>query len=107
MAAYERSVRRSGAPRASGLIPAAVRRSSRPSASSTGRAKSPTPIVSAAAKNSRRRRVGRAAPPGPDNEALGDPPHERARREAERATEDRRPDQGLEVWMNGVARPED
>src|SRR5512145_334721 len=107
MAAYERSVSRIGTASTSGLIAAAVRQSWRPSASTNRRTMSPTPTVSAAAKSTRRRRSARSSARGADSEAPGHPPDQCAGGEAERPTEDYRPDQGGEVGMNGVARPED
>src|SRR5262247_2251899 len=90
-----------------GLISSAVCQSWRASASTKRRTISPTPTVSAAAKTTRRRRSDGASARGADNEALGHPPDERADGEAERPAEDHRPDEGREVRMDGVARPED
>src|SRR5947207_14633335 len=67
----------------------------------------PTPTASATATKRRRRRSAPTSARGSDNEALRHPPDAGADREADRPTEDHRPDQGGIVGVDGIARPED
>src|SRR5436853_7078405 len=106
MAAYERIVNPTGSASSAGSTFAAVRRSSRPSESTTRRTSRLNPTASVARMKSRRRRPPASARRS-GNELLGDPPQEGAGREPHRAPEDRRANEGAEVGMHGVARPED
>src|SRR5439155_897023 len=80
-------------------------RSCRPSESSTSATRRPIPTTIVARRNSRRPRTAASAPRS-GNELLGGPPEEGTGRKPDRSAEDRGADEGAEVRMDRIARPE-